>query len=180
MYHIANDKRAKRSADLIFDGLVDCLQEKTFENISVSDIYQRTKVSRATFYRLFDSIPDVIQYQADVFFEEQIGHQENSSDFILTYIEELVQQNNLMKAILSSHRFDILYQAHNNYYTRERTAQQLEHPDLTQRQQDYLVATMGAILPSYIKIWFENGQQESPKELVQVIKTSLQQLNKLL
>ena len=79
MYHIANDIRAKKSADLIIQGLEECLQEKPLDKIKVIDIYNKTYVSRATFYRLFDNIYDVLSYQCDCLRDETIKSLENKS-----------------------------------------------------------------------------------------------------
>lgn len=70
MYHIPNDKRAQKSADLIAQGLYKSLEKKPLNNIKVNDIYLNSYVSRATFYRLFDSVYDVLQYQCDSIVDE--------------------------------------------------------------------------------------------------------------
>ena len=65
MYHIPDDKRAQKSAELIWRGMEQCLREKTFQKLRISDIHQKSYVSRATFYRLFDSLQDVLIYECD-------------------------------------------------------------------------------------------------------------------
>ena len=60
MYHIKKDKRCQQSAQMIIEGLNQCLAEKEFAKITVSDIQRKTGVSRATFYRLFDDTSDVL------------------------------------------------------------------------------------------------------------------------
>lgn len=70
MYHISEDKRAVKSAQLIWEGLEKCLQEKALATVRVSDINEKSFVSRATFYRLFDSVQDVLVYECDCIFTE--------------------------------------------------------------------------------------------------------------
>ena len=48
--------------DRITDGLLDLMQEKPFEEITVSDIVQRAEVGRASFYRHFDSKEAVMRH----------------------------------------------------------------------------------------------------------------------
>lgn len=50
-----NDKRSTASARELVRGLMECLKEKPMNAITVSDIHRATGVSRATFYRLFDT-----------------------------------------------------------------------------------------------------------------------------
>lgn len=70
MYHIKQDKRAQTSVELICTGLKQCLREKSFENITISDIQRISGVSRSTFYRNFDRIEDVLALMCDRVFEE--------------------------------------------------------------------------------------------------------------
>ncbi len=46
MYHISHDKRAQKSAELIWQGMEQCLQEKPFDKLRISDINQKSYVSR--------------------------------------------------------------------------------------------------------------------------------------
>ena len=72
MFHIPNDKRAQKSADLIAQGLDKALQTKPYKDIKINDIYLNSYVSRATFYRLFDSIYDVLLYKCDIIVQEML------------------------------------------------------------------------------------------------------------
>ena len=42
MYHISTDKRAQKSAALIWQGMEQCLQEKPFHKLRISDINQKS------------------------------------------------------------------------------------------------------------------------------------------
>ena len=54
MYHISKDKRALQSSELIYNGLLECIKKKPFDQISVSDLQKASGVARSTFYRAFD------------------------------------------------------------------------------------------------------------------------------
>ena len=56
MYHIKADKRAEKSVELICTGLLDCLEQKEFSQISISDIQRTSTVSRSTFYRNYRNL----------------------------------------------------------------------------------------------------------------------------
>ncbi len=55
MYHISNDKRIKQSSELIWNGLLKCLESKPFENITITDLQKTSGVAKTTFYRSFDT-----------------------------------------------------------------------------------------------------------------------------
>ena len=46
MYHISNDKRAVQSADLIYNGLLQCLEKKSFDQITVTDVQKAVGLGR--------------------------------------------------------------------------------------------------------------------------------------
>jgi len=70
MYHIKKDKRTQKSSELIYEGLIKCLETKDFTKITISDIEKYSTVSRATFYRLFDSLEDILSMKCDYCFKE--------------------------------------------------------------------------------------------------------------
>ena len=65
MYHIKSDRRSQASANELARGLNVCLKSMPLSTITVSDLHRITGISRATFYRLFDTIEDVLVYQCD-------------------------------------------------------------------------------------------------------------------
>lgn len=72
MFHIKPDKRSQTSAKLIVGGLYACLAVKPFSGISISDIQRESSVGRATFYRLFDTVTDVLEYECDNVFRNML------------------------------------------------------------------------------------------------------------
>lgn len=46
MYHISNDKRAQKSAQLIGNGMLNCLEHKEFGEITIAEIQRASTVSR--------------------------------------------------------------------------------------------------------------------------------------
>ena len=49
-----NDLKIKETKKLIEDSLVSLLEEKTFEEIKVSDICSKAKIHRSTFYNYYN------------------------------------------------------------------------------------------------------------------------------
>ena len=52
----------------IKDGLIACIAVKPFAKVSVSDISAASGVTRATFYRIFDTTTDVMSFICDDLF----------------------------------------------------------------------------------------------------------------
>ena len=49
MYHIKDDKRCEKSTELIISSVMELTKEKTLNEITISDVQERSTVSRATF-----------------------------------------------------------------------------------------------------------------------------------
>ncbi|GEM_PF-5850719 len=77
MYHISKDKRAARSAALIYDGLLECMKKKPFDAVTISDLQKASGVARTTFYRAFDNLSDVLYWKCDTCFSEALAADEN-------------------------------------------------------------------------------------------------------
>jgi AcrR family transcriptional regulator len=65
MYHIKNDKRSIQTSKFIYNALSSLLEEKKYEDIKITEVIDRSQVSRATFYRNYDSLDDILRYELD-------------------------------------------------------------------------------------------------------------------
>ncbi len=168
MYHISDDLRAKRSARRIGEGLLRCLKNKNLLEITVTDVQKTAEVGRATFYRLFDNVADVLSYLCDNVFEK-VGKEfptDNRSPKAtsLKFIEEWMNNKTLLQAILDCNRADILYNAHSKYLGENKD---FFFPDLSisREQMTYLMMTMTACTSACLTAWLKTGAKESPEEL---------------
>jgi len=181
MYHVLKDKRAVKSAQLIWKGLEKCLQEKTIATVRVSDINEKSYVSRATFYRLFDSVQDVIVYECDCIFTEitmelDKGSFSSSKELFLFFIRQWLRQKTLLKALVENNLTNILYETHlknkelvKAIYVREK--------NMSEQEADYLVSVLTGIIPSVINVWYLHGQRESADEIFQRVCSSISIIN---
>lgn len=169
MYHIANDKRAKKSAEKSGNGLISCLKRKSFTEITVTDVQKAAGVGRATFYRLFDNITDVLSYLCDGIFEK-IGceyegmNEHGSKETSLKFIQAWMDNKSLLKAIVDCERMDILYGSHAKYIGRNAD---FFFPDLSmsKEQLNYLLTTMTACIAACLSAWLKNGAYETAEQL---------------
>lgn len=181
MYHIPNDKRAKKSAELIWKGMEKCLQEKSFDKLKITDIYQKSYVSRATFYRLFDTIQDVLKYKCDCIYSE-LEKAENDSvfkskhDFFLNLIEKWIEQEILIKTLVENNMIDIIYETHmKNQDFMKRIF--LKDVTVTDKEADYLVSLLINIIPAAVNVWYSHGKNETPEEIFLAVRQSINIIN---
>ena len=72
MHHVKNDKRSQTSANAIYEALLKLLKSNSFDTITVSSICEKSNISRATFYRNFDILEDVLAWYGDLLIRKLI------------------------------------------------------------------------------------------------------------
>lgn len=183
MYHISNDKRAKKSAERIGKGLLFCLRTKSFSQITVTDVQKNSSVGRASFYRLFDNTADVLSYLCDGVFEKagrdfSTIKPQNPKRTTLKFIECWMNDKTLLNAIIDCNRIDFLYNAHYKYVAKDIN---LFFPDekLDEVKTNYLITTMTACTAAFLTAWLKNGGKETAEQLQYNLKNCFAALNKI-
>lgn len=184
MYHISNDKRSRRSAELIWQGMAQCLQQKSFAKLRVNDIYESSYVSRATFYRLFDSLQDVLAYECDQIYDQLAQAVADAGalsrqDFFLLMIQKWMAQELLIKTLVENNLTHILYQTH----MKNRDFMQrifLQDITLSEAEADYMVVLLANTIPAAMRTWYQHGKAETPQQVLHAVSRSLALINRQL
>ncbi len=173
MVHIKPDKRSLRSARLIGDGLLRCLKRKSFDRITITDIQKEAGVGRATFYRLFDNICDVLVYLCDDIFGESFQRElpagaASPSDVLTRLVRHWMAHSEVLEVIIACNRMDIINNA------QRRSAQTLRNSfgaeiDLSEAQMDYLCGVVTSAMAGLLAIWVEHGKTESPEQIAECL-----------
>ena len=177
MYHISDDKRAARSSELIYGGLLECLKKKPFDQITISDLQKSSGVARSTFYRAFDNISDILYWKCDACFYEVLGsyqpnQQQGELDLIRHYFEYWMDHSDILDLLLQINRQDIIYACHmkNAQILQQRYGQL---PENTTAHGDYFIAIRTGFTISILTVWLQGGRKESAGELVKIIEEQL-------
>ncbi|MCP3807827.1 TetR/AcrR family transcriptional regulator [Paenibacillus sp. Lou8.1] len=177
MYHIKDDKRSRASAQRLSEGLFMCLQSKDFSDISITDIQKAAGVGRATFYRLFDHVADILIYQCDSILESVCQKSMKSTkhfteEIIFSFIVIWMENDKLIKVIVSANRMDILYEA---YQKRSEELKKILFPQMNidESETDYLVASAISFIIGHLEVWIKHNKKESAEELMRVFKKSI-------
>ena len=184
MYHVSNDKRSCKSAELIWTGMEACLREKPFDKLKITDVYQKSFVSRATFYRLFDSLPDVIAYECDRIYaqlEEELRNAEFQSRqaFFLSMIQKWIEQEVLVQTLVENNMISVIYDTHMKNAGMMRDIF-LQNVALSDTEADYLVSVLTNMIPAAVRVWYLHGKTETPKEIYRAVSRSINLIDKQL
>lgn len=173
MYHITGDKRAVKSAELIYDALLRCLDTKSFDQITISDIQRTSSVARTTFYRCFDNISDVLYWRCNQCFNEALniitGDVPDEKSLIRHYFTYWTSHSDILSLLVKINRQDIIYASHLN------TAKDLERKfgkllGLDSVNARYFISIRTGITMGVLKAWIDGGQKETCDELLNIIE----------
>ncbi len=172
MYHIKTDKRTGASVAKICDGLGACMREKSFSKISVAEIADAAGVSRATFYRSFDTPHDILVYLCDKLVGELVlslplADSSDRNQLLLRTLEYLTDHADEITVVFNAGRTDLLQKALEPY------AHQLVQPaakQLSARELDYFRISAITRLLGIFHVWNFHGRVESPSEIMRILK----------
>lgn len=184
MYHIKSDKRSQASAAEIVRGLEECLKTAPLKAITVSDIHRATGVSRATFYRLFDTPEDVLHYRfsqmtASMAENYTANWQEDPNKLLEITMAVGMENHEFLRALVDSGRFDILYQYTEQNFRLLDAHKTILPQEMSAVEREYLLGHLSMTMVSTLITWSRNGRQETALEVVEYLKKYMQVLLEL-
>ncbi len=174
MYHISNDKRAAQSADLIYSGLLQCLEKKDFDQITVTDVQKASGVARTTIYRCFDNLSDILYWRCDLAFREALhtiepANAPNELELMHGYFAYWMEHSDILKLLIDINRQDIIYACHmKNAKALEQSYGKL--PGMDEVNSRYFMAIRTGVTISVLKAWLDGGRKETAQELLDILK----------
>lgn len=112
---VGMDRRVKYTKKIIKESFIDLLQEKDIDKITVSELCEKSDINRATFYRYYIDIYDLllkIELEfADELKDKLINYNSSSfKDIVIEYLKYLKNNRDFVKVIFSnSKNLDFLY-----------------------------------------------------------------------
>lgn len=179
MYHIRSDKRSQTSAAEIVKGLQECLKSKPPKAVTVSDIHRVTGISRATFYRLFDTPEDVLIYQLDQMADQVVEYyvnawQESSAKLLEESISTGMHYHEFIKALIENGRFDLLYQYTEKIFRIMDEKKKVFPEKMDAQERNYVLSHLSMSMVASLITWNRNGRQESAADVVRYLKSYVQ------
>lgn len=168
MYRLQNDLRTRKSMEAIRKGLEECLAEKPLNKIHVTDIHDKCNVSRATFYRLFDSIYDILALECDMIREETFNAVKNrpfknKSEEILFCIKRWLEHEVLIKAIVDNKLIGLLYESHMRNADQVKRFYHVTYED--EQQFHCFVSVLVSIIYASLSLYFQKEENETIEKI---------------
>ena len=180
MYHIKSDKRSIQSGEWIYTALAIIMQEKKYSQITVTELVEKAKLGRATFYRNFDLVDDVLRMKCDQEFsglhaylmeyykssvKTEIG---NKAIFLKPFLRYWYLHSSVIELLIKADKIEIINDSFvkllKKMFSRTDSSHGViwEHPD-------YFIAMRRGIAVNILIQWINNGMDISPDELADLI-----------
>jgi AcrR family transcriptional regulator len=172
----ANNRQVKRTRSWIFDALMALMDEKPYNEISVSDIVEKAGIARQTFYRSYSNKDDVIIQFFDNLFNLNPVKTENifrdgGRDIVNSTIPlwQFVKYAGVLKKIVNTDTEHLLYHYCKKW---EKTITDLYTGKLPEEKQlifSYIVKYQCAGTMNIIIDWIKNDMSLPAEALADII-----------
>lgn len=168
-----NNPSALRSMECLRKALLQLLDEKKYSQITIKEICGRADLSRQTFYQMFRSIEEVMEYHFSILFQEFARECDSFQNITIPRISyhffqffyehrgfiEILVSNNLV--FLLERQFEIYLRKIDLFLT-------ISNDEM---HSDYLAAYVSGALTQVLIHWFEQSFQPDTEKLSLLAET---------
>lgn len=172
--NVPNNKRRQNTLLRIHTAFIDLLEMHELDDISVTDICARAGINRTTFYMNFRDLQDLanaemnrLESESVALFGNEVMDRSKSDAVLLslfTHIQENQAQYKTYFKLGRDRRFPISEAA-------VAKASAYHHNAYGKYHQEFFRHGLNAI----IKLWVEGGCQETPEEMLSILRTEYQE-----
>ena len=176
MYHIKNDKRSIQSGERIYKALAICMSSREFNDVSVKELIEEAEVARATFYRNFDRLEDVLQLETDRRFDELYEYLKvyyrsepefYKSFFIVPFLKFWYEDSGIIELLIKANQQNILKNAFVTLLTKG--INDYHNGEVDIENFNYFLAMRSGIAINVLVEWVGNGKKETPDEVTDIL-----------
>ena len=164
-----NNKRKRDSIQKIEQVLIEFLQTKELNQISVSDICKKANLNRSTFYanyvdiyELADTIREKLEAQVSELYKDEITQGFNSNNYLVLF--QHIRENQIFYRTYFKLGYDEKITIFQYDY-------ELAKKHFDDKFIDYHIKFFKSGLTKIIKLWLQNDCKETPQEMFEIIKS---------
>jgi AcrR family transcriptional regulator len=166
------DERVRRTHQRLGSALVELIQEKSVDDVTVQEVLDRASVGRSTFYLHFRGTDDLLLSQLEGFLEmmsTSLSVRKEASNRVVPVtemFEHIGNQRKVYRALADSGRLHDFFDLAQGYFTRgieKRLAESGLLPKLPQNELNARAAALAGSLLSLLRWWMDRGAKEPPR-----------------
>lgn len=160
-------------SDLISNALIELIYVKKIDLITITELCDKAKVSRRTFYRHFKDKNAVVDYYVtkimkSLALELKIHSKQDKRAFILDFFNFMEPYTKLLLVLNSNELGDIIFTSYIKCVTTI-TFPNTSSPDMHSSNSHYNMAFILGGLWSLLTFWIMNGCKKTPAELTDIV-----------
>jgi len=167
----SNNPSAIRSRKMIIKALVELMEKRKYEDITITDLVKSAELGRKTFYRHFQSKTEVLEYFFDLMFpefqNELLESMKDSNNrayaIVKAYFEFWKRRFSLLRYLIDNGLMDMLLKK--LHETVSKLNYDILISVLDERDVKYSVSFFSGGLWMLLYQWADNGGIESPDEM---------------
>lgn len=170
------DMRIKYTREWTFEALYKLLEIKPFADIKISEIIQKAGISRATFYRNFNSKEDIVIIKVRNMFRDfhatmlqyyKINNPEDETTLVAEFFKRIDEEEKLIDTVIKSNLeylmvdaiLEIIMYYKDRFYERVKT---------NKRTEEYTMDMVASSCWTLLSRWHKSGKEETPARLAKI------------
>jgi AcrR family transcriptional regulator len=168
------DERIRRTHERLGSALVELIQEKPIDDVTVQEVLDRASVGRSTFYLHFRDKNDLLLSQLEKFLEMMSAslsiRKEESRRVVpvAEMFEHIGNQQKVYRALADSDRLNDFFDLAQGYFARgieQRLRESKRLGQLSQRELAARAFALAGSLLSLLRWWIDRGAKEPPRAM---------------
>ena len=169
-----NNPTALKSQQLLTENLLDLMEEKPYEEISIMDICKKADLSRQTFYNYFESKEELFRYLLRSTYDSKLNSLETiptSKDAISIFVNTAKENDRLVSAIVKNNMGNIvsdeIFQSITRFLNKF-------IPNFSNQQHfNYYVVLLSGSLTHFMTYYARNNREMSELEMTHILESFL-------
>jgi len=168
------DRRVRRTRDALGDALLELIQEKPFEAITVQHVLDRARIGRSTFYSHYRSKDDLLLSDMEDFLEGMstlLLRRREASNRVAPVHElfaHVAEMRHLHAALIAADKMRDFLEMAQGYFARAIERRFSELPSsrgIASPQRIAMSQALAGALLSLLSWWLDHGTAASPEEM---------------
>lgn len=173
--YTGSNPSALRSMEWIRTALLRMLEQEKYDCITIKEICQQADLSRQTFYQMFSSKDEVIQYHFSTLFhefEKKCGSSQNDtlSNIARHFFSFFYEQRDFVQILITNHLAFLLEQQFEVYLRKITLFRDINDKEL---HGDYTTAYIAGALTQVLIHWFKHSFDLSVDELSRLVTETI-------